>query len=218
MKIDYHHIWSKEYRKLLFIFGILVTSIPAILYIFYDYKALSLNEWLLAVTALVVFWYSRETFDLKNVANKQLVETRKQTFLNIRPFIRLQWINNDGIRIINEGYGIALNVRLSFNIGGTIHRTILSGEKATKSYTDAGFEDVVDKQNSFTDSREFKEKYSPIDNDYNVDVTYQDVSGIIYLQTFKTDKTLNDKFRLKHWDIPEDFKSIKMKKVESKDF
>ncbi|MBU0612399.1 hypothetical protein KKB10_00120 [Patescibacteria group bacterium] len=154
---------------------------------------------------------------MKTVANKQLIEARKQTFLNIRPFIRLQWINNDGIRIINEGYGIALNVRLSFSNGGVINRTIISGEKASKSYTDAGYEDMINKKTDISSSFFFTRKYSPNDNVYTIDVTYQDVAGIFYLQTFRTDSILNDKYKLKHWDIPEDFKSIKMKKVDAEE-
>ena len=168
---------------------------------------------ILLLTAGVIFWYSRETADLKDISNKSIKELRKQTYFTQRPFIRLQWIeptsaNLSGIRIINEGYGIAVNLTINSNTKPVIIRSIVAGEKASKSYTDAGYEDA-----NLKDDNEFIKHFLPT-NDYEISVSYQDIVGNLYKQVFKTNDKLNDKFELFDWDIPEDFKSQKFKRIK----
>ena len=198
-----------------FIFGIVF-----LFFLFYYYKNFKLDSFIntiiLWITAIVILKYTKETYDLKKLSNKQLTESRKQTFLSLRPFIRLQWREKESqIRIINEGYGIAIDIELKFNHdnNGIIRRSIICGEKSSKSYTDADFTEIEKAKDIIGDIDTFKAKYSPDIITYSIDVKYKDITGNIYNQKFVTDENLNDKYRLLEWDIPKNFKKIEMNKV-----
>lgn len=173
-----------------------------------------LSGFVLWFTAYAILKYTKETYHLKKVQQYQLDESRKQTFLLTRPFIRLQWRETDQeIRIINEGEGMAIALVLQFSHGGLIKRAMLGGEKASKSYTDAGVEDLL-KRTDVMEKSDFDAMYSPKIQKYNVTVSYTDVVGNFYVQEFRADETLNDKFKLIEWDIPKDLKSVEMRRVK----
>ena len=75
--LSYH--WRKKYREWLFWIGLLVGSVV--------WYCSSFSDALLFITAVIVFWYTRETFDLKQISNKQLKETRKQADMLVRPYL-----------------------------------------------------------------------------------------------------------------------------------
>lgn len=193
---------------------------------------------ILIATAYFLYWYTCETSELRKLqqslnekTNKSIQEQRKQLFLELRPFIRLQWIpprwrkENEllnwrsgmptaedistsmvaidvewpGIRIINEGNGMAINLSLVSRNRPTIYRSIIGPEKATKSYTDAGFEDTT-----LGGHQEFEKTFDP-SKDYKIDVRYQDAAGNEYQQTFKSNGMLNDKFELLEYQVPKHF-------------
>jgi hypothetical protein len=185
-------IWRKRYEPLI----IFVTSIIILSIIFIELltknsvnleASQKIYDVILTITGAIIFWYSRETADLKDISNKSIKELRKQIFLEQRPFIRLQWINDDGIRIINEGFGIA----------------------ATKSYTDAGFEDA-----GLSNAQEFLDIFKPSDG-YKIDVRYSDVAGNKYSQIFIANIKLNDKYELLEWDLPVDFERTEFKRIKT---
>ncbi|MBD3359808.1 MAG: hypothetical protein GF365_03840 [Candidatus Buchananbacteria bacterium] len=199
---------------------IFVFFIFGIISLFYHYRNFKLDNFIntiiLWITAIVILKYTKETYDLKKLSNKQLTESRKQTFLSLRPFIRLHWIErSEQIRIINEGHGIAIDVEVKFNHdnNGIIRRSIICGERASKFYTDADFTEIENTRESIGDINTFKAKYSPDIITYSIDVKYKDITGNIYNQKFVADKNLNDKYRLLEWDIPKNFKKIEMDKV-----
>jgi hypothetical protein len=211
-------VWRKRYKQLIFTITILL-----ILFIIFVGtvtggkitigSSQKIYDIIILITAGIIFWYSRETADLKDISNKSIKESRKQVFLEQRPFIRLQWLDkirmgNYGIRIINEGLGIAVNILLKVEERPEIKRSIIAGEKASKSYTDAGFEDA-----GLENDQEFLDIFKP-NKVYKINVLYLDVVGNKYSQLFITNDKLNDKFELLEWDLPEDFKRIKFKKVK----
>jgi hypothetical protein len=211
-------IWRKRYKPLIFIITLLlilvIVFIGTITYgkIIID-PSQKIYDIIILITAAIVFWYSRETADLKDISNKSIKELRKQVFLEQRPFIRLQWIDkiglgNFGIRIINEGFGIATNVILKAKEKPEIKRSIIAGEKASKSYTDAGFEDA-----GLESDQKFLDTFKPSDA-YKIDVLYLDVAGNKYSQLFIANDKLNDKFELLEWDLPEDFEQVKFKRIK----
>lgn len=105
MSLNLSHEWRKQYRKWLLAVGVVGTLLT--------WWLSSFSNALLFATAVIVFWYTRETFDLKQIGNKQLKDTRKQTDMQLTPYLRLQWNDGDNKNvydIVNEGEGIALDV------------------------------------------------------------------------------------------------------------
>jgi hypothetical protein len=207
-------LWRKKYKHIIGIACVIL--ILLILFIGIVTNEKILINWsdkiyysILLLTAGVIFWYSRETADLKDISNKSIKELRKQVFLQQRPFIRLQWLaqENFGIRIINEGSGIAVNLSIMADKKPTINRSIVAAEKACKSFTDAGFADA-----GLPTDQDFEKIYSPTQL-YNLAVNYSDIAGNKYSQEFRTNASLNDKFELTEWDMPEDFEKVKLKRV-----
>lgn len=209
------YFWRKKYKLALFIFAILIVIFIVFIECITNNSikiesSQKIYDIVLALTGIVIFWYSRETADLKDISNKTIKELRKQVFLQQRPFIRLQWLTleNFGIRIINEGQGTAVNLFIKAKNKPVIHRTIVAAEIASKSYTDAGFADA-----NLKNDDDFEKIFSP-SRIYKLKVKYKDIAGNDYCQIFQTDKELNDKFELLEWDIPEDFKKLKFKRIK----
>lgn len=143
----FSNIWRKRYRELFLVCSVVGVVIIA----FADYVVwgigfnvgnITFYEKIyittVFLTGMVVFWYTRETFDLKTISNKQLAESRKQTDFEKRPFLRIQWKDrahlkpaaaqnpnftmsalNDfiakftAIEIINNGRGLAKNIKIT---------------------------------------------------------------------------------------------------------
>jgi len=213
-RLDYKKlIFDKGYRKLVLVLFLVFIFTLLILQVFFNIY-IHLNNYLVGITAIIIFWYTKETFDLKVISQKELKEQRIQTYLALRPFIRLQWTDGDCIRIINEGHGIAIQLKLSFSNTGFIRRSILCGEEASKSYTDACFDDIENRND--INIRNFREVYLPKKNTYSIEVTYKDIAGNCYKQVFKTDAKLNDKYKLIEWDSPAEIKPFSDKKTTYK--
>lgn len=102
-------IWKKEYKKFILFIWVLGT------WILYKLN-LSDNELVLSFiyfsTGIIIFWYTRETYDLKVIQEKGLREARKQTDFEMKPYLRLQWSenNNEVFQIVNCGRGLAVDV------------------------------------------------------------------------------------------------------------
>lgn len=176
------------------------------------------------ITAFVILIYTRQTRDLKNatldlkeVTRKQLVETRRSLHLSITPFFRLEWsqeslypgTENHGlwhIKIINEGEGIAIGFKMSFdNSDKLITRSMVGNKKIYLPVTEPNYKDFgIDKEGPFL------EKFSP-NNKYKTTIEYKDISGIKYKQVFLADENENSRFRLIEWDMPDAFRKIDRK-------
>lgn len=84
-------IWRKRYKQsLIFVWVIGCLFIFIIESIAKDINNITAGEKILGLiyysTAVVIFWYTRETYDLKVIQQKELKEVRKQTDFQKRPF------------------------------------------------------------------------------------------------------------------------------------
>ena len=80
-----------------------------------------LSDVIYFVTAVILFWYTYETYNLKKIQSKQLREIRKQTDFDMKPYLRLRYeqdtSSQEVFEIINEGKGLAKDVRFErFNL------------------------------------------------------------------------------------------------------
>lgn len=191
---DYH--WRKLYRTWLFWIGI--GGGLAI------WHWSNLNNALLFVTAVVVFWYTRETFDLKQISTKQLKETRKQTDMQLTPYLRLQWdngSNRDIYDIVNEGEGLALDVVfepmrfIDQNIKSTYQiksRPLIAKSKPTVVTIDElNSDDNVVKGTGIKGYLE-----ACIARNHFIKASYKDIEGRKYKVVFQADSTYNDRFKI----------------------
>jgi hypothetical protein len=74
-----------------------------------------INDFLLLVTAVIVAFYTRETYRLRKETQRQVEETQRQTELQNRPFLIIECprAGLDGeILIRNAGKGVAINVSM----------------------------------------------------------------------------------------------------------
>lgn len=174
---------------------------------------------ILFVTFIAILQYTKETLWLKRVTQKQLNENRKSFYIQLRPFIRLQWSNQSWyregakdwhIKIINEGDGIAIDCKISFSHSTkNDYRAIIAAEKAFKSVTETNYTDL-----GFSDYNDYLNNFSPIQKIYRVTLEYKDIANLTYKQSFVTDSRVNDKFRLLSWTLPEIFKNQDIKMIE----
>ncbi|HEX6461924.1 MAG TPA: hypothetical protein VFZ58_01475 [Candidatus Saccharimonadales bacterium] len=66
---------------------------------------------LLVLTAGIVFWNMKETYDLKTIQQKQEATQQKQFDFENRPYLRIAWSERGGIlHITNQGRGLARDV------------------------------------------------------------------------------------------------------------
>jgi len=132
--------WNKRYKGLLFVLWLigllLIVILEYIIKYFVNIENIVASDKMLSIiyfsTGIIIFWYTRETFDLKKIQNKELKEVRKQTAFEMKPFIRMQWkkrtevvvaLGGDkfdentvnkftDIEIINDGRGIAHDIEI----------------------------------------------------------------------------------------------------------
>ncbi|OGI26217.1 MAG: hypothetical protein A3J76_01350 [Candidatus Moranbacteria bacterium RBG_13_45_13] len=213
-------IWRKKYREALVFIGIL----GVILIFFSDYflwylnldvenltfsTKLSLS--LYFVTFLVIFWYMRETYDLKIISNKILRETRKQTNLETRPYLKIRWDKkNRTVIVSNIGRGLARQIEFTFlpvdqlipdegdaYIKGLrcLHVSALArGESSNLVFYDSN--------NNLIDTRSdeaFSLSMFPENNTYKIEVTYTEVDRTkIHRGIFVADWRVEEKYLIEN--------------------
>ncbi len=206
--IDYQ--WRKEYRKWLIGIGIvgviIIFSSEFLVNKFLPIGNITISEKILGsiyfVTATIIFWYTRETFDLKVIQQKELIEIRKQTDFQITPYLRIQWSNNKDeiFHIINDGKGLAINLRfLPFSpttelVLNIKHRPVISSGGYTIVSTDELFSNI--KQPSIIQDTSILKGLilSYVKNSFSIEATYKDIMNNQYNVVFCSDPTYNDLF------------------------
>jgi hypothetical protein len=189
---------------LFFAFGVIVLIFC--LYI----NLIKLNEFISAFilwfTAIVVLDYTKETHDLKENSVRQIHEIRKQNDYEMRPYLRLQWVGNSNsiLQIVNDGKGIALDVKFSpiifydqrekseFKIKS---RPLIVGSHGwsdiSRKEIFEGYAGLLDENSTF---------YGYLDSKINlgflVKVTYKDFEEHTYLAVFKSNEEYNDRFEI----------------------
>ena len=139
-----------------------------------------LSGFILWFTAFVIIRYTKETYWLKQLA-------QKQSITSIRPYLRLQKEegNDDTLLLANEGKGVAVNLEPVYRKKGkeTKLLAITAMAAAPNSYT-----------------RSFIKKSMGLnldpENDYTVEIKYEDIEGRRYKVVFRTNMQFNDKFEI----------------------
>lgn len=174
MKEKINFIWQKKYKEAL----ALIAIIGSIIIFFCS----SFDNVLLFVTLVVVFWYSRETMDLKQISNKQVDHLRKEHKTNLRPYLRLQSEDNSLV-LINDGKGVAVNLEPTYK-GSTdknfLRIPAMSIGGVTRSFV----------------PMHFGMELNPKINDYTVEIKYKDVENRNYIAVFKSNSLFNDGFEI----------------------
>ncbi|MBI5906603.1 hypothetical protein HY857_00940 [Candidatus Saccharibacteria bacterium] len=201
------HLQRKLYRKWYLLLGLLLVY-PFLLQFY------GIQEFILAETFVALLWYAKETYDIKQNSNKQIKEARKQTYLNTRPFMRINWDNDEhkAIFVVNEGGGVAVDLTIEFLSDNKVKeaqsRPVMS--TGPQSVTRIDYRDF-----GLTDGT-FNEQFSPLKNQYEISMKYKDLVNNSYEQVFNTDASYNDRYKVIEWDIPEDFKKMQYRMLKIK--
>jgi hypothetical protein len=114
-------LWRKKYRQLIagatLLLALVIPWLDNLFSLNIEAKD-ELSSILLVVTAGIVFWNMRETFDLKVIQQKQQATQQRQEAIQLkqfefenRPYIRITWPDNgDILHITNQGKGLARDV------------------------------------------------------------------------------------------------------------
>lgn len=108
-------LWRKKYRQLIAGATLLLALVVSWLDNFFGLNIEAKDELssiLLVVTAGIVFWSMRETFDLKVIQQRQETIQLKQFEFENRPYIRVAWPNkgDEILHISNQGKGLARDI------------------------------------------------------------------------------------------------------------
>ena len=200
--------WRKRYKEILFLLFIIG------FYFIYNYSNNNdaISNTILFFTAIIVFWYTRETFDLKVLTRKELEETRKQTDFEMKPYLRMQISNNehDIFKIVNCGRGLAIDIRFEKfiienqkqEIGLLIKsRPLIS--PSNKGVTVVEYSELLD---NIEGTLCAKAGIAPgnikrvimqnLNKNFLIKATYKDIEHNIYEVIFQADLSYNDRFRI----------------------
>lgn len=177
MKEIIKFIWQKKYKEVLVLIAIVGSIVMKLFF------CASLSEILLFVTLVVIFWYSRETMDLKQISNKQINHLRIEHKTNLRPYLRLQKGGINGLILINEGKGIAVNLRPIYK--GVVNREFLKIPAMSVSGMTQSFV-----------SKKLGLELDPIKVNFNIEISYKDIEGRNYIAIFKSNPLFNDGFEI----------------------
>lgn len=172
-------IWRKKYLEL-FLF---LAMIGTLTMFFFQPK---LNDFLIFYTLIAILWYTRETMDLKRNSNKELYYLRVEHKTNLRPYLRLQKGGTRGLILVNEGKGIAVNLKPIYK-SGLIKRNFL---KVSAMASAPG---------SITESfvpPNLGAELDPSVTNFIIEITYNDIEKRNYLATFKSNTLFNDGFEI----------------------
>lgn len=173
-------IWRKKY---LWFFGCLGLFGSFLLFQFF--KA-NLNDLLIFNTLVVILWYSRETMDLKQIANKQTEHLRREHKTNLRPYLRLQKkAGENKLQLVNEGKGVAVNLRSVY-------------KKGKNQINLPGITAMAAAPNSVTEGLTPARLGIDFDSDEDclIEINYNDIEGRNYHAIFKRNSDYNDKFEI----------------------
>ena len=178
LKINY--LWRKKYLWLFLSISLVGTLMLGLLF-----KA-KLNELLVFNTLIVIFWYSRETMDLKRISNKQIERLRIEHKTNLRPYLRLQKGGERGLILVNEGKGVAVNLRPVYKNDGETREFLKVPAMAAAP-------------GSITESfipKDLGLELDPSVAEFTIEIAYNDIEKRNYLAVFKSNTLFNDGFEI----------------------
>ncbi len=173
-------IWRKKYLETLFAASIIGT--PVLFYL-----CSRVSDFLIFYTLLAILWYTRETMDLKRNSSKELYHLRVEHKTNLRPYLRLQSGGQRGLILVNEGKGVAVNLRPVYESGTSGTRDLLKVPAMAAA------------PNSVTESfvpKGFALNLNPNLVQFTIEIAYNDIEGRNYLAVFKSNPLFNDGFEI----------------------
>jgi len=177
MKNKISFIWQKKYKEALVLIAVIGSIIMGLFF------CASLNEILLFITLVVIFWYSRETMDLKQISNKQINHLRIEHKTNLRPYLRLQKGGNTGLILVNDGKGVAVNLRPMYK--GAVSKEFLRIPAMSVSGVTQSFV-----------SKYLGLELNPVKANFNIEIAYKDIENRNYIAIFKSNPLFNDGFEI----------------------
>lgn len=141
----------------------------------------ALSGFILWFTAFAILRYTKETYYLKKLS-------QKQNITSVRPYLRLQWEATKNLVLVNEGKGVAVNLRPIFKKGNNQRRLIQISAMAaspgsqTRSFIPNNFQPPLDPNLNF--------------NKYLIEIAYTDIEKRQYIAIFETDTNFNDEFKI----------------------
>lgn len=205
-------LWRKGYRKL---FGSLSIAFTVLFFILLnrlnkfdpnrrvENLINAVTAWLLAEAGIAAAWTARETFDQKQVAQKQLG-------YSLRPYLRIQL--NESSRpifdIVNDGNGVAIDVRfektefrddetdrlVSFKIK---NRPLIS----THGFTTVSPREILGGLPVGAPRQQYDYLKSKIHLHFKIVATYKNLKKDVFKVVFVSDETYNDSFRIESQEI-----------------
>ncbi len=145
------------------------------------------------VSTFALIWTLRKLIENTKIANKNTELTngllnyaKKQHIASIRPYLRLQ--KQEPLILVNEGRGIAINIKLTY-INGKIKKDFNSVPAMASA--PSSFTTVKDFMDGSTNTI-----LNPETNPFNVEANYEDIEGNKYKAVFESDYSFNDRFRI----------------------
>ena len=138
-----------------------------------------MSGWILWFTAFVITRYTKETYYLKKLA-------QKENITSIRPYLRIQKKPGENrLQLVNEGKGVAVNLRSIYKKGN--QRIQLPGITAMAVAPESMTEGLSPSKLGIDfDS----------DDDCSIEIDYEDIEGRRYFAIFKRNTDYNDKFEI----------------------
>jgi hypothetical protein len=171
-------IWRKKYKQALWLVG----AIGSWSIVFADnlVKGLDINAndeltaTLLFITALIVFWYTRETYDLKRIAEKE-VRVARQTQMNefmpiIYPLSGILQGDQLNLELGNDGKGLAKRIRVNLGSVTVVEGRSIKGKDRADVHGEKHLANIAMQTNNQSV------------NEIPLEIIYED----IYKRTFRT--------------------------------
>lgn len=202
-------IWRKKYKYLLWI--IWGVGLLSILFGEIILRSVNINvENITAAdkilgfvyfsTAVIIFWYTRETYDLKIIQQKDLKESRRKSDFDIMPYFRLQlsseFRTNSFISLINDGRGLAKEIKLRVYYKGNEFnvKTIPVVAAGPNNPSGIDLHHIINATEALFE--EWKNERTGGKWDFRVEGEYLDLIDRPYLVKFKFNKNVKDFFEI----------------------
>lgn len=142
-------------------------------------RTTTLQVWVLWFTAFIILRYTKETYYLKKLA-------QKQNITSIRPYLRLQKKTGENkLQLVNEGKGVTVNLRSVYKKDN--QQTQLPHITAMAAAPNSVTEGLTPSSLGIDfDS----------DEDCLIEIEYEDIEGRQYYVIFKRNADYNDKFEI----------------------
>ncbi len=214
LAISLNYLWRKQYRLVILVLTLLASYVILFADNLLPIENIppkdELTSLLLLVTGAIVFWYTRETFDLKVITqNAKTIQQQQFDFEN-RPYLRLQWHNGGKsvLQIVNDGKGLARDVCFEPMTleGKVLFAPLRRPVIAPHQYTDIGIaelqttanrDEITGYGNYTFDVKQHIDNLLKKGKVKEIQVSYLDLREQVYDAFFTPDERYNDRFNIR---------------------